>query len=114
MAEDFGDAHDGYVFCADDAGLSGALHVDAAEARKCCCWKGLAKGGDERGAVGVSGSFAGGEEDARVGFRGDDGSLSRGVILMGKWVFVGVSWRAGFADVEFLSPDVECVVGSGR
>ena len=71
MAEDFGDAHDGDVFGSDDAGLAGLLHVRAAEA----CEGGLGQMGaqsdDEGGAVGVAGGFSGGEEDARVGLRGD-------------------------------------------
>ena len=67
VAEDLGNAHDGYVFGADDAGLAGLLHVCAAEAGEGGGRETLAQGGDEGGAVVVAGGFAGGEEDARVG-----------------------------------------------
>jgi len=79
VAEDFGDAHDGYVFGADDAGLAGLLHVRAAEAGEGGGGEALAQGGDEGGAVVVAGGFACGKEDARVGDGRDgiDSSLAK-------------------------------------
>ena len=71
VAEDFGDAHVSDVFGADDAGLAGLLHVRAAEASEGGFGKVSTQGGDEGGAVGIAGGFSGGEEDARVGLRGD-------------------------------------------
>jgi len=81
VAEDFGDAHDGNVFGADDAGLAGLLHVRAAEAGEGGVGQARAQGVDEGGAVVVAGGFAGGEEDARVGLRGDGFSLAGGLIV---------------------------------
>ena len=78
MADDFGDAHVGDVFRTDDAGLAGLLHVLAAESGEGGLGKMRAEGGDEGRAVGVSGGFAGGEEDARVGDRSDGFSLAGG------------------------------------
>jgi hypothetical protein len=72
VAEDLGDAHDGDVFGADGLGLALLGHVRAAEAGEGGLRKTAAEGGDELGAVGVAGGFAGGEEEARVGGRGDE------------------------------------------
>ena len=76
VAEDFGDAHDGYVFGADDASLAGLLHVCAAKAGEYCAGQALVEGSDESGSVVVAGGFASGEKDARVGDGGDSLSLS--------------------------------------
>jgi len=46
--------------------------VRAAEAGEGGLRKATAERGDELGAVGVAGGFAGGEEDARVGGDGDE------------------------------------------
>ena len=67
VAEDFGDAHVGDVFGADDAGLAGGLHELAAEAGEGGVREVVAEGVDELRAVEVSGGFAGGEEEVRVG-----------------------------------------------
>jgi len=79
VAEDFGDAHDGYVFGADDAGLAGLLHVRAAKAGEGGVGQALVQRGDEGGAVVVAGGFASGEKDARVGYGGDgiDSALAK-------------------------------------
>jgi hypothetical protein len=61
----------GDVFGADDAGLAGGLHLGAAEAGEGCGGNTDAELGDDLGAVVVARGFAGGEEDARVGFGGD-------------------------------------------
>jgi hypothetical protein len=76
VAEDLGDAHDGDVFGADDLLLALGEHGVAAEAGEGGGGKASAQGGDELGAVGIAGGFAGGEEDARVGGGGDGFSLS--------------------------------------
>jgi hypothetical protein len=67
VAEDFGHAHDRYVFGTDDLLLVLAGHLGAAQASEVCVGKSSAEGSDELGAVGVTGGLAGGEEDARVG-----------------------------------------------
>ena len=76
VTEDFGDAHVGDVFGADDAVLAGGFHLLAAESGEGGVGQAVAEGGDEGRAVGVSGGFAGGEEDARVGDGGDEFSLA--------------------------------------
>ena len=68
VAEDFGDAHVGDVFGADDALLAGGFHCGAAEAGEGGGGMRRAEFGDDLGAVVVAGGFAGGEEDARIGF----------------------------------------------
>ncbi len=78
VAEDFGDAHVGDVFGADDAGLAGGCHLGAAEAGEGGGGDAAAQFGDDLGAVVVAGGFAGGEEDARVGGGGDEASLAGG------------------------------------
>ncbi len=67
VAEDFGDAHVGDVFGADDAGLARLLHEQAAEAGEGGLREFLFQGEDDLGAVEVSGGLAGGEEEVRVG-----------------------------------------------
>jgi hypothetical protein len=78
VAEDFGDAHDGYVFGADGLLLAVGGHFRAAEAGEAGGGEAVFQFGDEAGAVVVARGFAGGEEDARVGGRGDDFSLAGG------------------------------------
>jgi hypothetical protein len=72
VAEDLGDAHDGDVFGADGLSLALLGHLRAAEAGEGGGGKAAAERGDELGAVGVAGGLAGGEEEARVGWRGDE------------------------------------------
>jgi len=55
--------------------------VRAAEAGEGGVGQARAQGVDEGGAVVVAGGFAGGEEDARVGLRGDGFSLAGGLIV---------------------------------
>jgi hypothetical protein len=76
VAEDLSDTHDGDVFGADDLLLMLAGHLSAAEAAERGLGDAGAEGGDDLGAVGVAGGFAGREEDARVGGSGDASSLS--------------------------------------
>jgi hypothetical protein len=76
MTEDLSHTHDGDVFGADDLLLMLAGHLGAAEAGEGGVRKAGAEGGDDLGAVGVAGGFAGGEEDARIGDSGDASSLS--------------------------------------
>jgi hypothetical protein len=71
VAQDFGDAHVGDIFGADDAELAGVGHLGAAEAGEGGGWQARAQFGDDLGAVVVAGGLAGGEEDARVGGGGD-------------------------------------------
>ena len=71
VAEDFCDAHVGYVFGADDAALACGLHGGAAEAGEGGGWDAGAEFGEDGGAIVVAGGLAGGEEDARVGVGGD-------------------------------------------
>ncbi len=75
VADHLGDAHVGDVFGADDAGLAGGGHLDAAEAGEGGGGQGGAEGVDDGCAVVVSGGFAGGEED-RDGTGGDGDSLA--------------------------------------
>ena len=77
VAEDFGEAHVGDVFGADDALLAGGFHGAAAEAGEGGGGDAAVEFGDDLGAVVVAGGFAGGEEDARVGVRADKRSLER-------------------------------------
>ena len=72
VAEDFGDAHNGDVFGADDLLLVLASHLGAAEAGEGGVRKTCAEGSDELGTVGVAGGFAGREKDARIGCSGDE------------------------------------------
>ncbi len=74
VADDFGDAHVGDVFCADDAVLTGCGHLLAAEAGEGGVREGLGQSADDLGAVVVAGGFAGGEED-RDGGSGYEDSL---------------------------------------
>ena len=67
VEEDFGDAHDGYIFGADDLDLMFGGHLAPAEASEGGLRQVAAQLGDEGCAVVVSGGLAGGEEDARVG-----------------------------------------------
>jgi hypothetical protein len=76
VADDLSDAHDGHVFGADDLLLVLARHLGAAEASEGCIWEASAQGGDDLGAIGVTGGLASGEEDARIGDGGDGSSLS--------------------------------------
>ena len=76
VAEDFGDAHVGDVFGANDALLARELHVLAAEAGEGGGRERLAEGLNELRAVEVAGGLAGGDEEVRVGGSGDGGSLS--------------------------------------
>ncbi len=76
VAKDLGDAHVGDVLCADDAGLSGLLHEEAAEAGEGGGGELLFEGRDELGAVEIARGLAGGEEEVRIG-RGGDGGLLR-------------------------------------
>ena len=76
VAKDFCDAHDSDIFGADGLLLALGAHFCAAEA-------GEEGGGemwfqlrDEARAVVVSGGFASGQEDARVGWCGDASSLA--------------------------------------
>jgi hypothetical protein len=74
MAQDFGDAHVGDIFRADQALLASALHLDAAETGEVGIRQRPLEGGDQGRAVGVAGGLTGGEEDsipARVGSGGD-------------------------------------------
>jgi hypothetical protein len=70
MQQDFRNAHDGDFFGMDDAILAGFLHSHTAKAGEDRAGKALAESGDDCGAIGVSGGFAGGEEDARIGVCG--------------------------------------------
>jgi hypothetical protein len=101
VADDFGDAHVGDVFGADDAGLAGGFHLGAAEAREGgLSWEGLgdagAQLGDDLGAVVVAGGLAGGEEDARVGRGGDrdEFSGSKGIELVGGFIMRCIAGRS--------------------
>ena len=76
VAQDFGDAHVGDVLGTDDALLAGGGHLCAAEAGEGGGWDAGAQFGDDLCAVVVAGGLAGGEEDARVGVGGDEGSLA--------------------------------------
>jgi hypothetical protein len=76
VAQDFGDAHNGYVFGADGLLLALGGHFCASETGEAGGWEAVFQLGDEAGAVVVARGFAGGEEDARVGGRGDDFSLA--------------------------------------
>jgi hypothetical protein len=76
VAEDLGDTHDSDVFGADDLLLMLTCHLSAAETGEAGAGDAGAEGGDDLGAVGVAGGFAGREEDARVGGSGDASSLS--------------------------------------
>ena len=67
VAEDFGDTHDGDIFGAHDLLLVLTGHLGAPETREGGVWKAGVEGGDDLGAVGITGGFAGGEEDARIG-----------------------------------------------
>ena len=67
VAKDFGDAHDSDVFGADGLLLAFETHFGAAETGEDGGGEMGFELGDEAGAVVVSGGFAGGEEDARVG-----------------------------------------------
>jgi hypothetical protein len=71
VADDFGEAHVGDVFGANDAGLAGGFHLGAAQAGEGRGGDAVAQFGDDLGAVVVARGFAGGEEDARVGLGGD-------------------------------------------
>ena len=71
VTEDFRHAHDGDVFGSDGALLAGGFHGGSTEAGEGGCREVLAQGGDELCAVGVSGGFAGGKEDARMDGLGD-------------------------------------------
>ena len=88
VAEDFGDAHEGDVFGADDAVLAGGFHLGAAEAGEGGGGDAAAEFGDDLRAVVVAGGFAGGEEDARVGLGGDafqfSGSRLRSLRIVGE------------------------------
>jgi hypothetical protein len=75
VADDFGDAHVGDVFGADDAVLARGFHLFAAEAEGDEVRQAGAQLGDELGAVVVSAGFSGGEEDGRVGVAGDEISV---------------------------------------
>ena len=79
LTEDFGDAHDGYVFGTDGLLLAGGAHLGSAEAVEGGGGEAVFELGDETGAVVVAGGFAGGEEEARVGCGGNDLSLVEGV-----------------------------------
>ena len=71
MADDFGDAHDGHIFGADDANESGLDHARAAHADE----GGIATGQgelvaqliDEQGAIVLAAGLAGGNEDGGIG-----------------------------------------------
>jgi hypothetical protein len=76
VAEDLGDAHNRDILCADDLLLMLTGHLDAAEAGEGSAGNAVAECADELRAVGVAGGFAGGEEDARIGDRSDESSLS--------------------------------------
>jgi len=76
VAEDLSDTHDGDVFGTDDLMLVLAGHLGSAESCEGGIGETGAECGDDLGAVGVTGGFAGREEDARVGVRGDGLSLS--------------------------------------
>lgn len=77
VAQDLRNAHNSDVFGADDALLAGSLHLLAAEPGEGRSWEVAAQGGDEVGAVGVSGGFAGRQKDARIGDgRSDTSSVS--------------------------------------
>ena len=67
VAEDFGDAHVGDVFGADDAGLAGGLHEEAAETGEGGLGESLFQGVDDLRAVEIARGFAGGEKEVRVG-----------------------------------------------
>ncbi len=73
MAEDFGDAHDRYIFGADGLELAGCTHFGSAKAGEGGMGERGLEGADELRAVEVAGGFAGGEEDLRVGRGRDDG-----------------------------------------
>jgi hypothetical protein len=62
----------GDVFGADDAVLARRFHGCAAEASEGGGGHAAAEFSDDPGAVVVAGGFASGEEDARVGYSGDD------------------------------------------
>lgn len=76
VAQHLGDAHVRDIFGADDALLTGRLHLRAAETRELRVGELLPECGDDGCAVGVARGFAGGEEDARVGVRRDDFSVA--------------------------------------
>jgi len=58
VQQNFCNAHDGDIFGVDDALLADCLHLHAAEAGEDRAGDMLTKGGDDGGAVGVSGGFA--------------------------------------------------------
>jgi hypothetical protein len=76
VADDFGDAHVGYVFGPDDAVEAGGFHLAATEAEGGEVRVAGAQFGDDLGAVVIAAGFAGREEDARVGVDGDGMSLT--------------------------------------
>jgi len=76
VADDFGDAHVGYVLGADDAVLTCVGHLFAAEAEGGEMREAGAQFGDELGSVVVAAGFSGGEEEGRIGVGGDEVSLA--------------------------------------
>jgi hypothetical protein len=78
VANNFRDTHNGDVLGADDLLLVLVGHLRAAETGEGGTGDAGAEGGDDLGAVGVPRGLAGGEEDARVGRKGDEPSLPSG------------------------------------
>ena len=76
VADDLGDAHVGYVFGANDAVEACGFHLAAAEAEEGYVGMAGAEFGDELRAVVVAAGFAGGEEDARIGWVCDAPSVN--------------------------------------
>jgi hypothetical protein len=76
VLQDLGEAHDRNVLGLHDALLPGLRHLAAAEPGKARSGQPLTQRRNQRRAVCVTGRFAGGEKDARIGIRFDATSLS--------------------------------------
>jgi hypothetical protein len=98
VAEDFSDAHDGDVLCADDLLLVLASHLGAAETGKGRVGKAGAECSDDLCAVGVTRGFAGREEDPRIGESSNGSSLS--FVCCGREVAVPLTWSARWLRVR--------------
>lgn len=75
MADDFGDAHVGYILSPDHAVETDSLHLAAAEPKENCSGVTFAKLGNELCAVVVAARLAGREKDLRIGWVSDATSV---------------------------------------